>query len=84
MWSTRKTRRWLDDICPVEARMNIIACFLAIVCPPVAIAFHEIMQGKKASVRRVITSLALTFLLYIPGLIHALYCILRDDQCYED
>jgi uncharacterized membrane protein YqaE (UPF0057 family) len=51
---------------------NLVALLLAIFLPPVGVAI------KKGLGFQLVLNIILTFLGYIPGIIHALYIILKD------
>lgn len=51
---------------------NLVALLLAVFLPPVGVAV------KKGLGFQLVLNIILTFLGYIPGVIHALYIILKD------
>lgn len=57
----------------VKIGVKLIAAVVAFFLPPLAIL---IVRG---SLNSLILNLILTFFFWIPGIIHALYCVFRDD-----
>jgi len=53
---------------------NLVAIILAIVLPPVGVAIKEGIGFQ------LLLNIVLTFMGYIPGIIHALYIILRNEN----
>jgi len=66
--------KWIRNITPVIINMKILEVILSILLPPVGVLL------KVGLTKHFWINLILTLLGYLPGIIHALYVILRDSS----